>query len=167
MKRLGLIRDDDFTKEWVDFEEKIMGTPLIGYIEDRDTRPTCMIPHDPNISAQMLSVFGIIRRYISKKQKESGIIPGITTQQSPQQILTAQEKKAAKAIRKEQARKQREQEQLLFGSGRAGAVRDPYSSKGSKKGGAKGGYKGGKGGKTFGGKQTTRNKMSYLFWGTP
>ena len=88
MKRLGLIKDEDFAKEWTDFEEKILGTPLIGYIEDRDHPPTCMISQDPSVSAQMSSVFGIIRRYVSKRQKEAGIVPGITNNiQTPQQVL--------------------------------------------------------------------------------
>ena len=94
MKRLGLINDDEFAKEWIDFEEKIIGTPLIGYIEDRDSPPTRMISHSANVQAQMSSVFGIIRRYISKKQKEAGIIPGITgnTTQQQQQVLTNKQK---------------------------------------------------------------------------
>ena len=38
-----------------------------------------MISHDP--ATQMTSVFGIIRRYISRKQKEQGIILGIADKQ--------------------------------------------------------------------------------------
>ena len=108
MKRLGLIRDDDFAREQIDFVEKIFGTPLIGYIEDRDGRPTCMITHGPAIPAQLLSAVGIIRGYVNKRQSEAGIFPGITgNAQTPQQVLASQIKQASEK-EAEQAKRDKE-----------------------------------------------------------